>query len=292
LLALYHPENRELSLHDLKSGAVVLTVPDVDTLPDGDLFSPDGQWLAYGVGSELRLLDLSTGETAVALNEYPKDQIITRVIWSPDGEALIGASAAPDDSPGLVILWEKTADESFVPAHQAISVRSGYTRGVTIAAFSPSGRRVAFELLPDFEASSLAIEVYDRQERELIFRVEEYELNAWITDDLLMASEGQYYTRLTRWDVVNNQKTGSTAPSPSGGEVYAPNGQYYADTSNSGANIGRAIKVASWESSQDVARVSIGNDVNTLRWSPDGRWLAALVSDSSLWLLPVTFSVP
>jgi hypothetical protein len=46
--------------------------------------------------------------------------------------------------------------------------------------------------------------------------------------------------------------------------------------------------VQQWESRQAADRVNFGNDVISLRWSPDGRWLAALATDSSLWLWPVT----
>jgi WD40 repeat protein len=285
LLALFTPETQELTLHDLESGELVTTISGAASLPAADPFSPDGQWLAYGSGSELRLLPLSSGQ-AIALTGYPDDQTIARVIWSLQSDALIAASTAIDERPGTVILWEKTTDATFTAVYQTESMRSSHSCCVTIAAFSPNGERVAFEQFPNYEASSLVVEVYDRQLGKLILREKEYELNAWLSDDVLLTNEGQYDRRSTTWDVVRGQKTISTAYASGG--IYAPNGLYYAVVSGSGANIGRAIKVHQWESRQAAGTVNFGNNVIALRWSPDGRWLAALATDSSLWLWPVT----
>lgn len=291
LLALFNPETQEISLHDLDRGEPVSTIPDAASLPAADPFSPNGQWLAYGSGSELRLLSLTSGET-IALAGYPNDQILARVIWSPQSDALIAASAAIDERPGTVILWEKTSDVTFTAVHQTESMRSGYSCCVTIAAFSPNGERAAFEPFPNWEGSSLVVEVYDRQQGKVILREKEYELNAWLTNDVLLTNEAGYDTRLTTWNVVTRQKTISTASASGGGEVYSPDGFYYAVISGTGPNIGRAIAVHQWQARSSAGKVNFGNDVITLRWSPDGRWLAALATDSSLWLWPVTLPEP
>ena len=287
LLALHNSETQEISLHNVDSGQLVVTIPDAATLPAPVPFSPDGQWLAYGSGSELHLLSLNTSETII-LDGYPTDRTIVNVIWSPQNDALIAASSAIDENPGTVILWEKTGDADFTAVYQTETTRSGYSCCVTIAAFNPNGERAAFERMPDYEASNMVIEVYDRQLDELILQEKEYELNAWLTEDVLLTIESQYDTRLTTWNVVTGQKTISAASASSGGEVYAPDGFYYAVVSGTGLNIGRAIKVQQWESRQSAGIVNFGNDVISLRWSPDGRWLAALATDSSLWLWPTT----
>lgn len=288
LLALRNLETEEISLHNVDSGQLIATVPDATTLPAPNPFSPDGQWLAYGSGSELHLLQLNSGQTIV-LDGYPADRTLVNVIWSPQSDALVAASSAIDENPGTVILWEKTGDDEFTAVYQTESTRTGYTCCVTIAAFSPNGARVAFERFSSYEATSFVVEVYDRLLGELILEAPEHELNAWQSEDTLLTNEAQYDTRLTIWHVVNGQKTVSAVGAPGGSEVYAPNGLYYADVA--GPNIGRSLKVQKWEANVAADKVNFGNDM-ILRWSPDGRWLAALASDGSLWLWPITWPQP
>ena len=288
LLALRNLETEEISLHNVDSGQLIATIPNAATLPAPEPFSPDGQWLAYGSGSKLHLLQLNSGQTVV-LDGYPADRTIVNVIWSPQSDALVAASSAIDENPGTVILWEKTGDDEFTAVYQTESTRAGYTCCVTIAAFSPNGTRVAFERFSSYEATSFVVEVYDRQLGELILEAPEHELNAWQSEDLLLTNEAQYDTRLTIWHVVNGQKTVSAVGAPGGSEVYAPNGLYYADVA--GPNIGRSLKVQQWDANVAAGKVNFGNDL-ILRWSPDGRWLATLATDSSLWLWPITLPEP
>lgn len=291
-VALFNPERREISLYDVDSSVNKATIRDADFLPYGDPFSPDGRWLAYGTGNRLGLVEVSTGETAVTLSGYPADQVIARVVWSPTSDALVAASAAAyDSSPGRMILWQETAVGEFVAAYQGESVRAGYSCCVTIAAFNPSGSRVAFELLPDFNASSLLIEVYDRQQAETILQAREYGLLTWMSDDLLLTHEGQYDMWLTQWHVVDGEKSVLSAASQ-GDEVYAPGGLFSARISHDGPNIGRAIRVGSWLPDVRPMRANLGNDMIALHWSPNGRWLAALSVDGSLWIWPVTLPEP
>lgn len=290
-LALRHPEQREIQLYEVGGGAAAAVFADADSLPAGDPFSPDGRWLVYGSGNQLRLAGLDGMETAVSLAGYPDGQTITRVIWSPDGDAFIAASANPYEELGYIILWEETGDGDFVATYQGESVRAGYTCCVTLAAFSPHGQYVAFELMPDFEASSLLVEVYDRLEGTAVLRLEAYELDTWLADDLLLTHEAQYDTRFTRWEVGNGRATVSTK-STVGDEVFAPSGGFYAHTSYAGPNIGRAIRIGHWLHRGVTQDDNVGNDMGVISWSPDGRWLAALASDSSLWLWPVAVPTP
>lgn len=281
-VALFNPERREISLYELDSGVNTATIGDADFLPYGDPFSPDGRWLAYSAGNRLGLIAVSGEETAVTLTGYPADQKIARIIWSPDGDALVAASAAPYDSePGQMILWEETAVGEFVAAYQGESVRAGYSCCVTIAAFNPSGSQVAFELLPVAEASSLLIELFDRQQEKTVLQAAEYELVAWISDDLLLIREGQYDTRLTQWRVVDDEKS-VLSVSSQWDTVFAPGGLFSARVSAEGPNIGRGIRISSWLPDVRPTRVNFGNDMIALRWSPNGRWLAALGIDNSL----------
>jgi WD40 repeat protein len=291
-VALFNPERREISLYEVDSGANVAMIGDADFLPYGDPFSPDGRWLAYGTGNRLGLAAVSTGETAVTLGGYPADQKIARVLWSPGSDALVAASAAPYDSePGRMILWEETAVGEFVAAYQGESVRAGYSCCVTIAAFNPSGSQVAFELLPVAEASSLLIELFDRQQAKTVLQAVEYELVAWISDDLLLIREGQYDTRLTQWRVADGEMSVLSVTSQ-WDTVFAPGGLFSARVSADGPNIGRGIRVGSWLPDVRPTRVNFGNDIIALHWSPNGRWLAALGVDNSLWVWPVMLPEP
>jgi WD40 repeat protein len=266
----------------------VAMIGDADFLPYGDPFSPDGRWLAYSAGNRLGLLAVSAGETAVTLGGYPADQKIARVLWSPNSDALVAASAAPYDSePGRMILWEETAVGEFGAAYQGESVRAGYSCCVTIAAFNPSGSQVAFELLPVAEASSLLIELFDRQQAKTVLQAAEYELVAWISDDLLLIREGQYDTRLTQWRVADGEKS-VLSVSSQWDTVFAPGGLFSARVSADGPNISRGIRISSWLPDVRPTRVNFGNDMIALHWSPNGRWLAALGVDNSLWVWPVT----
>lgn len=286
-LALRDPQLREIRLYAVDGGAIVATFADADSLPAGDPFSPDGRWLAYGSGNRLRLVGLDGTQTAVSLAGYPEGQTITRVIWSPAGDAFVAAAANPSEELGQMILWEANAVADFVATYRGESVRAGYTCCVTLAAFSPHGQQVAFEIAPDFEAGSLLVEVYDRRQATAVLRLEDYELLTWLDDDRLLTHQAQYDTLFTQWEVSSGRETVSTK-STLGDEVFAPAGGFYAHTSYTGPNIGRAVRIGHWLHQGVAQDTNVGNDMGVISWSPDGRWLAALAGDSSLWLWPVT----
>jgi WD40 repeat protein len=285
-LALRQPEQREIQLYEVDSGERIASFADADSLPAGDPFSPDGRRLAYGSGNRLQLVNLDGTATAVLLVGYPEGQTITRVIWSPTGDALVAAGANPYEEVGQIILWEETGNGDFIAAYQGESVRAGYTCCVTLAAFSPDGQQVALEFAPDFEASSLVVEVYDRQQATAVLRLNEYELLTWLDDDRLLTHAVQYETKFTQWAVGDGRSIVSTK-STIGDEVFAPSGGFYAHTTYAGPNIGRAIRIGHWLHRGVTQDDNVGNDMGVISWSPDGRWLAALASDSSLWLWPV-----
>jgi len=285
-LALRHPDQREIHLYEVDSGERIATFADANSLPAGDPFSPDGRWLAYGSGNRLQLVKLDGTVTAVSLAGYPEGQTITRVIWSPSGDALVAAGANPYEEVGQITLWEETGNGDFIATYQGESVRAGYTCCVTLAAFNPHGQQVAFEFAPDYEASSFVVEVYDRQQETAVLRLNEYELLTWLDNDRLLTHAVQYETKFTQWEVGDGRATVSTK-STIGDEVFAPSGGFYAHTTYAGPNIGRAIRIGHWLHRGVTQDDNVGNDMGVISWSPDGRWLTALASDSSLWLWPV-----
>jgi WD40 repeat protein len=284
-LALFHPSEREIQLYAVDSGARLASFADADSLPAGDPFSPDGRWLAYSAGNRLQLARVDGVETAVMLESYLEDQTINRVLWSPASDALVVASLNRSATLGQIILWEEAEDGAFVAAYQGESVRTGYAN---VAAFSPQGRYVAFEILLDVEIG-LVVEVYDRQRETTVLRAEKYELLTWLTDDLLLTF-GQPDRRFTQWEVGNGRATISTQ-GPIGSEVFAPTGGFYAYPANSGPDTGRAVRIGQWEQA-GTQEYTIGASIRKIHWSPDGRWLAALASDNSFWLWSANLSNP
>jgi WD40 repeat protein len=285
-LALFHPGEREIQLYAVDSGARLASFADADSLPGDDPFSPDGRWLAYSTGNRLQLVRIDGEETAVLLEGYREDQAINRVLWSPTSDALVVATLNRSGTSGQIILWEAAEDGGFVAVYQGESVRTGYA---TIAAFSPQGRYVAFEILLDVE-TGLVVEVYDRQQATAVLRAEKYELLTWLTDDLLL-THGQSDRQFTQWELENGHPTISTQ-GPIGSEVFAPAGGFYAYPVNTGPDTGRAIGLDHWEGQGAAQEYHLGSSIRKMHWSPDGRWLAALTGDGSLWLWPANLPNP
>jgi WD40 repeat protein len=280
-LALFHPGEREIQLYAVDNGMRLASFADADSLPAGDPFSPDGRWLAYTTGNRLQLARVDGEETAVLLEGHREDQGINRVLWSPASDALVVASLNPSATSGQIILWEQAEDGVFVAAYQGESVRTGYAN---IAAFSPQGRYVAFEILLDDEVG-LAVEVYDRQGGTAVLRAEKYELLTWLSDELLL-THGQPDRQFTQWEVETGRPTTSTK-GPIGSEVFAPTGGFYAYPANAGPDTGRAIKLDHWQGDGAPQEYHVGSSIRKIHWSPNGRWLVILAGDSSLWLWPV-----
>lgn len=76
----------------------------------------------------------------------------------------------------------------------------------------------------------------------------------------------------------------------SGGQAelgaYAPNGAYHADALYSPPPP-RSIVIREWRTGRRVATAYLGSDVQDLRFSPDGRWLAVRGTEGLLKVWPV-----
>ena len=287
LVALTNPETSEEVVYDLDTGEVVLTLPDSTSLPQATAFSPDGRWIAYGSRNPVLVADVASGEQAAVLAGYPDDHSITRVIWSPNGDALIAASGDPYNgtTPGLLILWEQSGDGSFEDVFQTRTTRTGY-ESEPLALFNSTGNFVAFEHLPRLEAGQFKIRIYDREAGEVIRTLDEYQLAAWVADEILLASEAQYWTRLTQWNV----RTGESLVGfghESGGNVYSPDGMYYAQQNIHGPSIGRGIEIQYWKSAAVIERVMHGSEIIQIIWSPDGRRIASVAADGTIRVWPI-----
>ena len=90
-------------------------------------YSPDGKYLAAGLGEGVRIWDTTTNKEVLKL----KVGRVHSVAYSPDGKYL----AAGADS-GQVWVWE-------VPAGKELHSLKGHTKSVFSVAFAPDGKRLA-----------------------------------------------------------------------------------------------------------------------------------------------------
>ncbi len=288
LIALTDTENR-IGMLCRDACDVGPALADYTALPQAAAFSPDGAVLAYGSRNRVLVHHLARDETLSVLEGYPDDHEITRVLWSPDGGALVAASGQPGnpEAEGQVVLWERKGTRTFEEAFRSVSVRTGYDLNRFVA-FSPSGNLVAFEHLPrPVEAAQFSIRIFDRKVGQVIFNLQDYKLAAWVTDEVLLTSEAGFDIRLVQWNVRTRESIVGQARDL-GDNVHAPGGIFHA-SGNSVGNIGRGIEVRRWDSRQVLARVSHGRDIFQISWSPDGRWLASLGADGTIKVWPVNY---
>ncbi|HET9588007.1 MAG TPA: WD40 repeat domain-containing protein [Anaerolineales bacterium] len=282
LVALFDPDRELQSVYEVQSGQRLHALPASPVLM-GPAFSPDGRYLAYADETGASITDLESGEvTALDAAPVTADMALTRIIWSPDGDALVTAytAASPGSGgPGVIVLWQRLGNGAFEAIHHATNVQADYTLpNLALAGFNPSGSRVALQSMREPEAAQTDVVVYDLESGKVIQTFREYTLAVWINDQELLAAEAQYDTRLTRIDVISGEKSVGGAREL-GGNAYAPGGLFAAQMAPSG----RGVRVLHWQSGEIVARVA-HEALNLIdyRWSPDGRWLASIGSDGTL----------
>lgn len=278
LLALTDGERQEEVIYDLAAGQVVRTLPGATPILQGAAFSPDGRLIAYGADNRALVAEVATGRVLAELAGYPEGQAIARVIWAPDGNALVVASAEPHAvEAGALILWQRGEDGSFRELLRTRSVHAGYSNW-PVALFSPDGALVALEEMPAAEPGA-SIAILDRTSEEVIRTIEGYYLGAWASADVLLAAEEQYYTWLTRWNVRSGEKIVGRGSAQSG-NYYAPGGAYYATAASSLSTGG--IVVREWETGRRICSAHHGAGVFHISWSPDGRKIASLATNGTI----------
>ena len=290
LVTLFDPDENLQSVYEVQSGQRLLALPASPVLM-GAAFSPNGSYLAYGEGGHALVVDLDSGKVTT-LDPAPAvpaaaDMTLTRLIWSPNGQALVTAytAASPGSGgPGVLVLWQRLENGLFEAIYYVANVESDYTiPNLTLAGFNASGRYVALQSLPKPEAAQMDVVVYDLEAKKVIETIREYRLAAWINDEELLAAEAQYDTRLTRINVISGEKTTGEGRDQ-GGNAYAPGALFTAQM----APHGRGVRIQYWQSGEIVAQAA-HEALNLIdyRWSPDSRWLASIGDDGTLRVWPV-----
>jgi len=218
--------------------------------------------------------------------------VISRVIWSPDGNALVSASGKADNSGALapLVLWQRDREGIWGEVFRTETTRAGYNCCVPLALFSPAGDLVALEEFPSFEARDLAVVVYDLAAGEIPLRLSEYKLAAWVSGEELLVSEVQRWTRLVRWNVRTGESTVGSGREM-GDNVYAPGGLVYARSNDQDPYYSRGVQVHSWDAERAIDQDIYDGDVLQILWSPDGRQVSALAANGVVVVWPVEYTL-
>ncbi|HZL88898.1 MAG TPA: protein kinase [Pirellulaceae bacterium] len=132
-------EGGEVKVWDAKTGKELFHFADLSHWANGLAFSPDGKYLAAGIGSlyaiapaqpgEVRVWDVSSGNLVLTLTGHTF--WVTDVAFSSDSKHL--ASASADQT---VRVWE-------IPEGREVLTLRGHTGWVRSVAFSPDGQTLA-----------------------------------------------------------------------------------------------------------------------------------------------------
>jgi WD40 repeat protein len=286
LLALSDGQKREVQVIDLASGAAILHLPGKG-IQGGEAFSPDGAYLAYSLGAHAAVVELATGKsqelvpTAQSAPAYGNR--VMHLVWSPDSQALAVATGGGDQQNGKVALWQRDAAGGFQELTYVADLDANYPMSI-VAVFNPSGTRVALQGSPNNEAGKTEVVVYDLQQHAFIQSMQAYLVGQWVNDGTLLMIEASGDCRLTRLDVVSGQKTVGHGDCAAG-NVYAPNGLYYAQTDR----IPTGITIYHWATGATLAHAEHGGGLIDTSWSPDGRGLATVGIDGTVRVWPVNY---
>lgn len=289
-LLAYRGETGDLLLYDLATAEMAATLPGpVSHLNRAVAFSPEADRLAYGVGGEVVIAGVPGGETVATLNG-DGDVLISQIVWSPDGNALVAAAVPGDGNselPGPVVLWQQTA-AGWREVARTASVRAGYDLGSqTTALFNPAGTLVALEQMPSFDAGAQSVVVYDLEANALAGERSGATVQQWLSDAVLLLTESSGWTRYFEWQPRTGEEEGlgSSATQAELG-AYTPDKRYHASFTGRPP---RSVAIREWRSGKMVATTTVylGSDVQDMAFSPDGRWLVVRGTEGLVKVWPI-----
>jgi len=290
-VALFDPVKNTETIYDVASGSPVRVLVDAGRVLKGPAFSQDGHYLAYAAGGRARLADLESVQI-ITLEPAQADQIgtgmaVTRLIWSPDGKALVTVFGIPGSEAvgsGVIILWKRSANGAFEEVYHVANVQASYEQSyLPLAMFNPSGSRVA---LQSYTAQGQMLVVYDLAAQKEILTLPMTTAGAWVNNDVLLLSSTAVSGRLERINVVSgNRNSGSGFDRVN---AYDPTATYYMHEALTNS---RGIVILQWQESDNTKITARGifetNGLLEYGWSPDGRWAWAIGNDGSIRIWPV-----
>jgi WD40 repeat protein len=110
LIGLFHDKgNVNTRLCDVATGKALGAPLPLQRELSAGAFSPDGKTVVTGAGHEARVWDVATGKPVGEPLEAPKGQMISKVLFSPDGRMLLVISSANDGLGPQARLWDMTS---------------------------------------------------------------------------------------------------------------------------------------------------------------------------------------
>ena len=296
-----------------------LTVPGPADRLGGVSFSPDGKSFAVPrQHSGVIIRDVETGAKIITLKGH--DATIRRMVFSPDGTRLVGASGSnlANKNVTTVPVWDVTTGE-------LVMTLTGHDNVVSDVAYSPDGRRIAtgsfdrtirlWDALSgkelgavDVGSSAYALAISpggrflvatnDRHKSLVVWdadsleRLGELRGHTNVLQDVAFGPDGKVITAswdgtAKIWDLESGRAL-ATLRGHSGAVMAAavsPDGALVATGSLDGT-------AKLWDAATGREKLTLfGHDgpVNTVAFSPDGRFLATASADGtvSLHLLPI-----
>ncbi|HUE13902.1 MAG TPA: serine/threonine-protein kinase, partial [Planctomycetaceae bacterium] len=248
----------------LRSQSRILTTIDCKRHPVLSLaWSPDGQTLAGGTFMGIQIWDPQTGNKICTLLDQPARGLIHAnwLAWHPDGRRL--AATGSSDSEPEIIVWD-VEDRKKV---WTLGGRSqGYTGQIVRIAWSRDGRRLAFA------STDNRIEIWDVASAAKVLTLtahpKEPMLLAWSPNDKQLVSSGPAEMKV--WDVATGREvstftTQAIACSPDCTRI--SDGYHVFDLA-SGHTRFNLRSYSFWQA-----------------WSPNGRWLATSITDTTTKIL-------